>query len=305
MTMTRTPEADTAVFEGLIEGPLPPYPDGEERLRQWVEFARSNSVPFQLSVDGPAFSLLAESEPVRLGKLDDIQSRAKQAIEQLLELFPADLRTRLFSTVQTSEYRQGVRIQSLYALTAGGVQIRERKLPWEPAREPPITRRLPISPAGIAGLGAALVAALVVALLVVDLDELWDGFLARYFPLDSEAVDLESASLEPYITISALRVDESGKLLVATARRGKSYPEDTAAFRTEEARLLEHGTLRQLLLFRKLLVDGNVRVSYLDEDGRVLGREEKSVRSLVDDAQISLEFPVRRYPGTARIVVEY
>ena len=57
MTQAERSRPGTVVMDGLIEGPVPLFEDGEERLRQWVSETTAAGITFHLTIDGPRFSL--------------------------------------------------------------------------------------------------------------------------------------------------------------------------------------------------------------------------------------------------------
>ena len=121
MTSPSQGKVGTTVVEGLIEGPVPPREDGEAILREWATFAGENGFHFDLSIDGASFSLLPDGTPLSLEKAGDPQDTLRQVIDQLLQVFPEDLRGSIFSTIRSTEYRDGVMVQTVYAMSPKGV----------------------------------------------------------------------------------------------------------------------------------------------------------------------------------------
>ena len=52
-------------LDGLIEGPVF-SDDDEQMIRQFLSDARKNGITFHLSIDGGRFSILPDTEPVKL-----------------------------------------------------------------------------------------------------------------------------------------------------------------------------------------------------------------------------------------------
>ena len=77
--MIGTTKLGTIELEGLIEGPVPPVPDGEDRLDSWVDFAHSQGVAFSLDVQGAAFSVVPETERLAAAPHDDFQEKGARA----------------------------------------------------------------------------------------------------------------------------------------------------------------------------------------------------------------------------------
>ena len=302
MTTQGTSRVDTATLDGLIEGPVPPIPDGEKRLQQWVEFVRTNEMPFQLSVDGGSFSLLPDHEPLSLGEKDDLRDRLQQAVEQLIRIFPDDLRGRVFSTVRSTEFRQGKKIESLYVVTRQGVDVRTRQVAWSAdERSTSSLRGLPW--ASISAGMAFLLVALIVSLFLVDYRQVIRGWLAPYTRVDAERYEVDASVLSPYIAVAETATDEKAEELEITLTRSASYPTTWEGFRREEERLRQAEDLRGYLLFQRVIVEGGVSVAYVAKDGKVLGLEERDVRSLRDKETLTVDLPVKRYPDATKIVL--
>jgi hypothetical protein len=293
----------TVLLDGIIEGPVPPAAEGAERLHEWVKFSRDQGVPFDLRIDGPAFSLLAGGEPLRAGKTEIFQDTVRQVIDQLLEVFPEELRTHVLSTVRSTEYQDGVKVESVYAVTAKGVRVHERKVPWEASKAArPLSWR-PLVPYLVAA--AVVVSAVVVLAFLLDFGALWRGFTTKYTALDPDRVELEAASLARYVTCKKLGVDKTKTQLAVEVERTPAFPLDLAAYRAEEERILAEGNLQDLVILRKLVVDGYVRLEFTGADGTVLASEERSVRALLTSPTTVVHVPVRTVSGAVKVRIGY
>jgi len=301
-----SPRIGTVVTEGLIEGPLPPFEDGEIRLRQWSEAVRRAGLSFDLSIDGPAFSILASGEPREIKEYADPQGEIRQAIEQLLQIFPKDLRGRIFSTLRSTEYREGFKIQSIYATTTLGVKVHEQRIPWEKEDAepglPPLSWRL-LRPYLIAG--GVILALFIASAFFIDYPGWIRGFTGKFIPLDPDRIEVDGAALSRYVTFEKAGLDGPKSCLVLKVTRTPHFPLDLAAYLAEEERLKKEGSLGDLITLQRLVVDGALRVTYLDREGKVLGCAGEDLRELLEKESIQILIPLRIYPGATRIRLAY
>jgi len=302
MTKYEHSRVGTAVLDGLIEGPLPPFENGEDRLRQWRDFARADGLLFHLSVDGPRFSLLPDSKPLPLAEYDDLQDRIRRAMEQLLQLFPEDLRTQVFSTVRSVEYRRHTQRQSLYLVTSRGIRAEDREVAWK-EQEPPVSAPKRLLPLFIA-TGLVLLA-VVVSAFVVDYPALWRKFRARYAGIDAKRIKVDGAAVSRYVVIKKLGADKTRTHLELEIRRGAAFPSDLDAYRAEEKRILEKGEIKDLLALHRMVVDGSLRAQYLDERGKAIVEREVSIRGLLESKAVRVRLPMKDYPDTSRLRFDY
>lgn len=290
------------VLDGLVEGPVPPFPDGDERLRAWVTLARSVKLDFDLSIEGAGFSLLAERTPIAPGEFEDFTETVRQALEQLLSLFPRELRGRVFSTVRSTEERADKRVQAVYIVTPKGIDARVRTLdPEKPpdggAARPRVSRIAVIIPA------AAALIAIVLTLSLVDVKGVWNAVVNRFVALSADDVEVDGAALSRYATLTKVGVDATGRRLVIEMARSAAFPKDLAAYRAEEARVLAEGTLRDLRTLHDMVLGGVVEVTYKNTRGEAVGVELMNVRALQEKEKITLFLRIKDHVGATRVVV--
>lgn len=290
--------AGTAVLDGLIEGPLPPIEDGEERLRQWVAFAREHGVNFHLSLHGARFSVLADSKPLPCARHEDFQARVREAMDGLLQMLPEDSRPQVFSTVRSVEFREETQRQSLYLVAPGGIQVRDREVERREKEPPavPLRRAFPF----LMG-GAAIVATLLASSLLVDYPAVWRSIRARYGAIDPKRIAVHGADVSRYVVVRDLGVDKTRTYLELEVRRGMHFPTDTTTYKAEEERLVQKGDIRDIVALHRVVLHGALQVHYLDDRGRQLGETEVSIRGLLDKSTIRILLPFKPYPGVRRL----
>jgi len=79
----------TLIIDGLIEGRIPALPAAEDKLRAWVNFARSAGLEFTLNLDGGNFSLLADNSPLPAKQFAPEPSEIiSRALSEMLKTIP-------------------------------------------------------------------------------------------------------------------------------------------------------------------------------------------------------------------------
>src|ERR1051325_3706328 len=129
----------TLIIDGLIEGRLPALPAAEDKLRAWVNFARSAGLEFNLHLDGGSFSLLADNSP-HLAKqfAPDPAEIICSAVAEMLKTIPPADRGKLSSTLRSIEYRPHQEVKTLYPITPdGAIDSRQRIVEAQTQPPPP------------------------------------------------------------------------------------------------------------------------------------------------------------------------
>ncbi len=292
----------TGVIDGLIEGPVAPLEDARQGLRRWVDSARAEGLEFSLSFDGPRFSLLPGSNPLRLSEGDGLQERTRRAIERLLDLFPAELRGKIFSTVRSIEYRGNTQRQSLYLVTARGILVQDREVPYE-EEEHVGPRQRKALPFLVAGTAVAL--AVVMSAFVVDYPRLWRQLWVRYTGADPKRIEVDAVSVSRYVVVKRLGTDKTSGDLVIEISRGAGFPTDLATYMVEENLVLQGGEIGDLLALHRVLLDGALRVQYLDRRRNMVAQRNLDVRELLHRERVRVLLPIKAYPETTRLRFTY
>ena len=113
----------TYILSGIIQGPLPPGPDGREQLQQFNTLLASSGISLSLRVDGGNFSLLAEDRVVETNVVfaSEIENNLKSALTSLLDAFPEGMRMSLMSTIRSRIFIEGREHQAVYAVVFPGI----------------------------------------------------------------------------------------------------------------------------------------------------------------------------------------
>ena len=192
----------TLVLDGLIEGKLPDDPGAEDILREWLDFAESLKLSFNLEIDGNSFSILADDRPIRAEDLGPRpEERIADALGQLVKAVPAQKGQRIFSTIRSTEYLPGSEVQTIYALGRDGtIQTSERTLEAETTPPPrQLTRREKVRRAAIGVVVATVI--LGVSSLFIPYGRVYDYTVGRIVPSSVDALKVETGSFKDYFTV--------------------------------------------------------------------------------------------------------
>jgi len=221
----------TMSLEGLIEGPMPPFPDAQAKMEKWAEGFAGGAVRVNLQVDGTHFSAMPANAPVHVKNLAKDGGEPSHAIADsladLLRLFPPLERGQVFSTLRSIEYRPKLQVQTVYAVGPDGrAATRQQTVPCDTvAAEEPLSRK-EIIKQGVIGLIAAA-AILGISSIWVDYRGIWRRMTARVEPT---TVAVELATFEPYFKINVTGLDRRSGTLELDIIRTRNYPRQEAEF---------------------------------------------------------------------------
>ncbi len=229
----------TIILEGLIEGPMPPFPDARQKIESWARSVAGGSIPFSVQIDTGHFSVLPGNDPVAVQALfpgrtpgqpmPDPSVVVADALSDLLRFFPPLERGQIFSTLRSMEFRPNLEVQTLYAVGPDGrAATRQQSVPAITiAAEAPISREEILKRGGL-GLGVALVI-LLASTLVVPYRDLWRKFTATTEPAK---ISVDTGPFSPYFQAQITGIDRASGLLLITFTRTAAFPQNEAAFDT-------------------------------------------------------------------------
>jgi len=293
----------TVELDGLVEGHLPGDEELAADLRYWARQA-ARKLPLSLTIDGNHFSLLGENRPVEVAELGDDPARAvADALRELLDLLPPDVRHAACSTLRSMEYRKSEEVQTIYVIGPGGtVDVRQRTVDAETTAPPePLTRKEMIR-LGLTGLGVALLVFLVSSIFV-DYRKLVSDIVERVTPLDPNSVAVDASRLAGYVKVVGKDATNGSNVLAIRLQRTGAFPKTDAALRDAVAAAGEDLPRRLAL---EALARGYVRCEMFDKDRQFLGYTMHRIVSLrgKPTTEIALRLPAKA-PRPARIVLTY
>jgi len=292
----------TIILDGLIEGTFPKDAERAERLlRDWVGFAAGLGLRFSLEVEGRAWSLLADNRPFVGEKLGaDPHEAIKQALKQLISIFPPEERKRLFSTLRATAYRKGLEVRTLYLISPDGSLTTEEQsaeVPTKPAPEPLSPRHKALVVLGGVALLAILLA---ISSLFIDYRELFRRAGAALRPIDLEKLQVDLSAFEGYLELQKKSLDRLRGVLVLTVTRGPRFPREPAQ---AEALAKQATTMAQRLAL-EAIVRGYVRVELFDAEGKFLQFTFVRIRGLATKPTVAIRLPLAPL-NPRRVVLTY
>jgi hypothetical protein len=287
--MNRKNVEGTISLNGLLEGPLPDDSAAEERLRDWVRSLRKMGAVFELEVSAGSFSLLPRDEPFACGSLGDRPHEAlSQAFEQLLSLFPAEVKCRTTSTLRSSEFRKGEEVQTLYLVDgSGSIRIEQRTVAAETEAPPkPLTPREVVRSVAIAIV--VLAAVLGITSLFVDLPGIGRQLIGTVRPVNVDEVDIDASAYASYFAVEKKEIHRDELRL--TLRRTDAFPTTDAALQREAD--ASAGSIRERLAV-EALARGIVRCDAFDSEGNFVASANVRVGGLREKETLVMEIPLR------------
>jgi hypothetical protein len=293
----------TIQLDGLLQGKLPPVPDAEDRLREWLKGAARAGLNFSLELDRNSFSLLAPDAPIPVAKLgEDAPATICAALQELLKGIPDRGRDGLMSTIRSVEYRPNAEVQTLYALGPdGSFQARSRSVPTRtvaPLVPPSARQKIKVAAIGLV-FAAAIFA---VSAIFVDYRSLYSDIKDKLTPFSADSVQVDAGAFSPYFSVTKKEIIDSGRTFALTLTRGKKFPTSQPDF----GPLLEdsHKSVDAMLLC-EALGKGYIRCEFFDTKGQFIQQGQYRITDLRDKDTVVIDLPVIRDPRMEKIRFAY
>ncbi len=280
----------TFSLDGLLQGHVPPLPDVENKLRNWVQLAGGKGMHFSLEIEGGNFNLLAVNRPMTADEFDgEASTLITGALNEVLKVFPPADKQALSSTLRSSEIRRGEEVQTLYLIGPDGtMQSHQRSVPAKTTPPPePMSRREKVR---LAVYGLA-VAALIfgISAFFVDYRAAYHNLMDTIAPYNAGEIKVEAGAFNDYFTIDKQAISRDGKHLVLTLARGPEYPKDAAALRPLTTRTAEDLPAR---LAVEAVARGVIRCEVFDKNGECFGMYQIRIVDLKTKEKIDISVPL-------------
>lgn len=243
------PVQGTYRIEGLIEGTLT-GDEQEERIRRWAEKCQVRGFTFYVTVEGNAFSLLADETPKsNPSPTIPADSSLRELLEELTSACTPSNAGELFSTLRSVEYQEGTALQTVYGIdNTGSLQVQQRAVPAQTAPAPVRASwrdRLPL----IGGAVALVVALFLISLLFVPYGRVTDALGRALTPVKLETVSVHPGPFAEHATPNGLTRAPRSELVILHLKPASSFPvtpEQAQAQWTRQTKLTEKLTLEAL-----------------------------------------------------------
>ena len=220
---------NTYRLEGLIQGPLPPGPDGLSVIKKLTADFNRNGLRLSACFDDSQFKLTAENVTRDTEEIHplEVDLMVHHALEKLLAAYPAELRMQIFSTLRSREYRPDLEVQSVYlVIYPGQVKVERREVAAEVAPRP-----APLSVKNQFAYIAAAVGILAflgwASTILVEYRDLGEQKLSTFRGTRVEDLRVDDKSLVDFVRIVETDIAKQPESsIILTLRKGTKWPDD-------------------------------------------------------------------------------
>jgi hypothetical protein len=220
---------NTYRLEGLIQGPLPPGPEGRVVIEKLAADFNRNGLRLTSLFDDCQFTLTAENVTRDTEEIHplEVDLMVHHALEKLLGAYPQELRMQIFSTLRSREYRPNLEVQSIYlVIFPGQVKVERREVTAEVEPRP-----APLSAKNQFGYLVAAVG--ILALLgwastsLVEYRDLGEEKLSTLRGTRLEDLRVDDKSLIDFVRVVDVDLEKPpASFIVLTLRKGTKWPDD-------------------------------------------------------------------------------
>lgn len=303
--MNQLPLEGTIRFEGMIEGRMPPSSDTEQKLQEWIRFARDAGLHLVLEIDGGHFSMLADDKayPVDPPQIDP-SSTICSTLNELKKAFEPGPPPQFFSTLRSREYRKNEEVQTLYQVDASGQRFETEQRTVKAttaAPEAPMTFKEQVRRVLI---GAVVALAILGGLsFFVDFGALWSRMIVAVSPIDPETIVVDAHAFEDYFTVKKVEpTTAAGRpAIVLTLERDERFPA-TAAAREQAWQNSPDSLEARMILFA--LARGRCDYDIYDSDEKLIAHSTLRFDGLSQEKTLRVVLPLPHRTRPARIVLQ-
>ncbi len=289
-------EVGTFSVDGLLEGPVWGDESFRDRLVEWTTLARSGGYGFSIELDGGNFSLLGDNRPAH-AQHPDVSVPLRDLLQQLVDMAPAEQRASLFSTIRTTQWDKGTETQTLYVISGGHVEARQRTVDANTrAASKPLSRAQLLKTAALAFL--VLCGAFLVSSIFVDYKELFAKVWNKVGPVNVKSVQLDPGPFASYLKVEGVESASGGRQLQLTMNRLPGYPASQADVESLASSENTGLALRRVL---ESLAAGYARVEQYDDQGKWITSHVVRIGAPEDPGEIKVLVPFSREKPPSRI----
>ncbi len=277
-------------MSGIVQGPVPPGPDGAEQLQGFCDKLAKSGITMSLRVDGAMFSLLAADRAVETDAVtsSDVEGILESALNSLLELFPEGMRLSVMSTIRSRVFLGDREHQAVYVVSFPGVIKVETAAVKAKLR--PRVQKLTLKQKSFFALGSLVLLALAIwaSTRWVDYGSLGQQFALMFKPNKLEDIRLNASSLRDVVIVEKSDMSSLRRVIILKVSRGTGWDGEAAQQGQGVSQLHEALFVRRYLKVTYFDVTGNIVIG---RDGRVLERV-LPVADLKDDVLLKVEIPL-------------
>jgi hypothetical protein len=222
--MTAPKLEGTFHLDGLIEGPL--FSDDDEQIiRRFIQEARTNGITFHLSIDGGRFSILPDTQPIKLpAAAVSADSTISTCIENWLANYSPPEHSQLMSTLRSVEYLPNRERQTLYAIhPAGTVSVEQRTVETETiAPAPPLDKKAILKNAAFFLMTLCVIIA--ISAIFVPYRDILGRFWQNVKPYNAEQLQINADTYADFFSIDTAEYDKETRLIKITCTTLEKFP---------------------------------------------------------------------------------
>jgi hypothetical protein len=211
-------------LDGLIEGPV--FSDDDEQIiRQFLNDARKNGIVFHLSIDGGRFSILPDTEPVKLPATGiSADSIISDCVDNWLGNYSPGECNRLMSTLRSVEYLPNCEKQTLYGIgPAGKTTAEQRTVDANTVAPAPLPDRKAILKTTAMAL-FALCVIIAISAIFVPYRSIFARFWQSVRPYRAEELMFDAHAYAGFFNIDKAEFDKETQLIKITCTTLKDFP---------------------------------------------------------------------------------
>ncbi len=288
----------TYILSGIVQGPVPPGPDGADELQKFCDKLSQSGISMSLRVDGARFSLLATDRPIETDAVtsSEVEGIMESALNSLLDIFPEGMRLSVMSTIRSRVFLGDREHQAVYVVSFPGVIKVETAA--VKAKLQPRALRLTFKHKAIFISGALILLGLAfwASTRWIDYGPYMRQIALVFKGNKLEDISLNTESLRDVVTVEKLEMSSLRKVIKLKVARGAGWSAAVDPNNQADAQLRAAFYERRYLKITFFDVTGNV---VLDRDGKVLERALPLAELLASEAigiEVALPdgLPIRR-----------
>jgi hypothetical protein len=291
----------TYIISGIVQGPLPPGPDGREQLVEFNAKLAESGISMSLRVDGPNFSLLASDRAIETEAVteSEIEGHIEAALGSLLEIYPEGMRLAVMSTIRSRVFLVDREHQAVYVVSFPGVVKVESSA--VKAKLLPRARRLSLKHAALFALGAMVLLSLAfwASTRWIDYGPITRQVALMFKSTKLEDIRLNASALRDVVIIEKSDMSSLRKVIMLKVSRGPGW--GLKADQNDPVAAQIHSALFERRYFKVTFFDvtGNIVIG---RDGKVLERA-LPVAALKDADILNVEIALPEGLAVTEIVI--
>lgn len=291
----------TYILSGIVQGPVPPGPDGREQLTEFNDKLAKSGIAMSLRVDGANFSLLASDRAVETEAVteSEVEGLMEAALGSLLEIYPEGMRMSIMSTIRSRVFLEGREHQAVYVISFPGVvKVESAAIK---AKLLPRVRRLTFKHKAIFTLVALTVLSLAfwASTRWIDYAPLGRQLSLSFQSNKLEDIKLNTTALGDVVVVEKADLSSLRKVILLKVSRGPGW-----------GRKVDQKNPEAVNLHAALFERRYIKVTFFDVTGNiVIGRDGKiaerviPIADLIGAAALNVEMPLPEGLAVAEIVI--